>query len=259
MPENERPLFHDLLKGFEEFAKLKGYNIAFSIDSTFEGRIGFKFTIKDEGITVGAERVRKDFAEYVDQVRNKDIDDLDNMPPIITVEEHNLVVTMLKNRISFLRHNHALMQNAVRFYETMIANAKTFPALPMPTINVHTVSGMDSRSYSATNSPKAIQGDHNTLTDSSINIGQSFNQKQERIAALDDLLGKLKTTDNQAEPVLKAAKELGKVRDELADEEAPNPSNIKKWMERSKQLLSSAALSYEIVEGAKKLYELFGV
>jgi hypothetical protein len=30
MPENEGPLFHDLLKGFEEFAKLKGYNIAFS-------------------------------------------------------------------------------------------------------------------------------------------------------------------------------------------------------------------------------------
>ena len=54
---------------------------------------------------------------------------------------------------------------------------------------------MDSRSYSAVNSQKVLQGDNSTLTDSSINIGQSFNQKQERVAALDDLIGKLSTSE----------------------------------------------------------------
>src|ERR1700733_5578987 len=67
MPERERPLFHDLLKGFEDYAKLKGYQIAFSIDASFEGRIAFKFTVMDDGVVVGAERVRKDFKEYVEQ------------------------------------------------------------------------------------------------------------------------------------------------------------------------------------------------
>src|SRR5580704_4464739 len=95
MPDKDRPLFHDLLKGFEDFARLKGYIIAFSIDSTFAGRIAFKFTIKDDGLVVGPERVRRDFAEYVDQVRNKDIDDLDNMPVVTSLEEHHLLVTVL--------------------------------------------------------------------------------------------------------------------------------------------------------------------
>src|SRR5258708_34218562 len=49
MPEKERPLFHDLLRGFEDYSKLKGYHIAFSIDSSHDGRIAFKFTVKNDG------------------------------------------------------------------------------------------------------------------------------------------------------------------------------------------------------------------
>ena len=30
--------------------RFKGYHIAFSIDSSFEGRIGFKFGVKDAGL-----------------------------------------------------------------------------------------------------------------------------------------------------------------------------------------------------------------
>jgi hypothetical protein len=50
MPEKDRPFFHDLLKGFEDYAKLKGYDLSFSIDSSFEGRIAFKFTVKNDGV-----------------------------------------------------------------------------------------------------------------------------------------------------------------------------------------------------------------
>src|SRR5260370_39373144 len=65
LPEKERPMFHDLLKGFEDYAKLKGYHIAFSIDSSHDRRIAFKFTVKNDGFVVGQERVRKDFKEYI--------------------------------------------------------------------------------------------------------------------------------------------------------------------------------------------------
>lgn len=173
MPDNDRPLFHDLLKGFEDFARLKGYMIAFSIDSTFAGRIAFKFTIKDDGVVVGPERVRRDFAEYVNQVRNKDIDDLDNLPVVTSMEEHNLLVTVLKNRITFLKHSYQLSQNAVQFYERMMSNTHAFPALPAPSVIVHTGGAMDSRNYNAVNSQKVLQGDANTFSDNSINIGKS--------------------------------------------------------------------------------------
>jgi hypothetical protein len=115
MPDKDRPLFHDLLKGFEDFAKLKGYLIAFSIDSTFAGRIAFKFTIKDDGLVVGTERVRRDFAEYVNQVRNKDIDDLDNLPVVTSLEEHHLLVAVLKNRITFLKHSQTVSERGSVF------------------------------------------------------------------------------------------------------------------------------------------------
>lgn len=259
MSEKERPLFHDLLKGFEDYAKLNGYHINFSIDSTFEGKIAFKFTLPNDGFVVGPERVRQDFKEYVDQVRNKGIEDLDNLPVITSFEEHNLLVALLKNRISFLQHSYTLSTNAVSYYESLILNVRTFPALPVPSVVVHTGGSMDSRSYSAVNSQKVLQGDNNSLTDNSINIGRSFNERQERIAAVDDLIGKLKTSETEDEGTAKAERSLSKVRDELADEAEPSTFAVKKWLEAAKSSLGTAALGYEVVEAGRKLWEMFGL
>jgi hypothetical protein len=259
MPEGQRPLFHDLLKGFEDYAKLKGYPIAFSIDSSYDGRIAFKFTVKDDCFVVGPERVRRDFKEYVERVNNKDIDDLDQMPVITSLEEHNLIVTLLKNRISFLQHSYQLTQNAVKFYEGIIANVRSFPALPAPSVVVQTGGNIDSRNYNAVNSQRLIQGDRNTVTDSSVNIGGSFNERQDRILALDDLINKLKAAEAKGEAADKIERELQKVRDELADYEKPNEPAIRKWLEYAKNAMTGSILSYEIVEAARKLWELFGV
>lgn len=260
MSEKERPLFHDLLKGFEDYAKLKGYHIAFSIDSSRNEKIAFKFTIKDDGLGVGAERVRQDFKDYVEQVRDRDIDELDDMPVIASIDEHNLLVTLLKNRISFLKHSYQLSQNAVNYYQSVISNVRTFPVLPAPTnVVVHTGGNMDSRSYSALNSPKAIQGDHNLLSDSSVNIGDSFNERQKRIAALDGVVDSLEGSADKTEEITRAMRSLSKVRDELAEEPQPNPSMLRKWLEAAKELLSGAALGVDAAEAAKKLWEMFGL
>jgi hypothetical protein len=258
MPEKERPLFHDLLKGFEDYAKLKGYHIAFSIDSSHDGRIAFKFTVKNDGFVVGPERVRQDFADYVNQVRKGAVEDLDNLPVITSLEEHNLIVTLLKNRISFLRNSYEMSQNAVHFYSTLIASVRTFPALPAPSVIVQTGGNMDSRQYSAQNSQRLIQGDSNRYTDSSVNIGDSFNEKQERISALDNVIEKLKS-EVQDDSVSKAQRELGKVRDELTEYSEPDKSSIKKWLDYAKNAMSTAALGLEATEAAKKLWKLFGM
>jgi hypothetical protein len=261
MPETERPLFHDLLKGFEDYAKLKGYHIAFSIDSSHDGRIAFKFTVKNDGFIVGPERVRQDFKDYIEQVRNKDIDEIDHLPVITSIEEHNLLIALLKNRLSFLQHSYKLSQNAVTYYQSLIANVRSFPALPAPSVIVQTGGNMDTRKYEAVNSQRLIQGDSNTYADSSTNIdiGNSFNARQERIAALDDVIEKLKTSEVQDEAVAKAQRELGKVRDELTEYPEPDKSSIKRWLEYAKNMMGTAALGYEAVEAGKKLFEIFGL
>jgi hypothetical protein len=238
IPESERPLFHDLLKGFEDYAKLKGYHLAFSIDSTLEDRIAFKFTVKDDGIVVGAERVRKDFKEYMAEVHKGNLDNIDNLPVIVSIEEHNFLVALLKNRITFLQHNYQLEKNAVRYYETLLLNARSFPALPAPSIIIqNTGASMDSRNYSATNSQRLIQGEGNTYTDSSVNIGESLKEKQERVAAL----------------------EMENVREELVEAKDPDQSTMKKYLQSAKNIMGTATLGYEVTEAAKKLFDLFGL
>ena len=261
MSEQERPLFHDLLKGFEDYAKLRGYQLSFSIDSSVEGRIAFKFTVRNDGVVVGTERVRKDFHDYLEQVRRDDhFDALDKLPVITSVEEHNLLIALMKNRISFLQHSYTLSRNAVQYYESLLTQ-RTFPALPAQSIVVHTGGQMDSRNYHAVNSSRLIQGEGNTNTDSStnINIGSSFNEKQARIAQLDTLLKHLEKVEADDESARKASRELSKVKDELTESNAPDTSAVTRWMHRAKDLLSTAKVGAEVAEAAHKLYETFGL
>lgn len=118
---------------------------------------------------------------------------------------------------------------------------------------------MDSRSYSALNSQKVVQGDQNLLSDSSINIGHSFNERQQRIAALDGVVDALRALTNKTEEIARAERSLSKVRDELAEDPQPNPPMLKKWLETAKNLLSGAALGVDVAEAAKKLWEMFAM
>ena len=99
----------------------------------------------------GRERVRRDFNEYLKQVPNEDIDKLDDLPVITTLDEHNLLVTLLKNRISFLQNSYKLMKNSVQHYEYLLSTMRTFPALPSPSVIVQTGGNMNSRNYNAAN------------------------------------------------------------------------------------------------------------
>ena len=120
---------------------------------------------------------------------------------------------------------------------------------------------MDSRSYSASHSQRLIQGDGNTFDDSSvnINIGQSFNDRQERIAALDDTVEKLKADKDQGQATQKVRRALENVRDEIVEAKKPDKSTVKKWLEIAKNSMATAALGAEVVEAARKLFELFGL
>ena len=57
----------------------------------------------------------------------------------------------------------------------------------------------------------------------------------------------------------KAGKELQKVKSEMTEYQEPNTTAIRKWMERAKQLLATAALGAEVTDAAQKLFHLFGL
>ena len=85
LPDENRSLFQDLLKGFEEYARLKGYSVSFSADTTFHNRIAFKFTLTDLDIVIGNDRIRKDLKEYIQKVSTEENDNfLDELPQLIS-------------------------------------------------------------------------------------------------------------------------------------------------------------------------------
>jgi hypothetical protein len=262
LPNDKKPLFHDLLKGFEEYASLKGYTVFFSIDSTFNDRIAFKFTLGDEGVGVSPEKVKRDFREYIKKIETDQ--SLDDLPVVTSIEEHNLLVTIMKNRINFLQHSYNLQKNAVEFYERLVRNFSSFPMLPAPSVLVQTGGVMDSRSYKSTNSSRLIQGDSNDYTDNSIDasvhIADSFNERKEQIENLAKLIEALRT-DNQLEPTDKerVIVNLEKVKDELADEEKPDESRIKKWLGKARSSLELLKVGKAGADLAMEVYKSFGI
>jgi hypothetical protein len=260
LPDNQRPLFHDLLKGFEDYARLKGYSVSFSVDATFQNRIAFKFTIDDGVFGVGQERVRRDFAEYLEKLR--DADSLEELPVVVSLEEHELLVTLLKNRINFLRHSYNLAQNAAEFYESLIRKASHMPVFPSQQILLQTGGTLDSRSYVARDSPRLIQGDRNELSDnssdSSVHIGNSFNERGSQIEALRRLISALRSGD-QGEGSSTAIRSAERVKEELEDEARPDQSRIARWLARAKEALQLGSLGREAVDALKDVFEKFGL
>jgi hypothetical protein len=118
LPSNLKSTFHDFLKGFEEFAKLKGYHIYFSFDNSESDKIGFKFTIADNINNISENEVRDDIQEYIERLNNGE--DFADLPYVINPIEHSLIYTALKGRISLLKHNLNLEKNARTLYEGML-------------------------------------------------------------------------------------------------------------------------------------------
>jgi hypothetical protein len=52
--DEHKALFADAMNGFADFAKLKGYSVELSFDTSLPGKVGIRFTILDLGVTVSA-------------------------------------------------------------------------------------------------------------------------------------------------------------------------------------------------------------
>jgi len=265
LPENLRGMFHDLLKGFEDFAKLKGYNIAFSIDSSLQDKIAFKFTLLDEGINVSTNTVRQDIYEYIEKVKSGD--SFDDLPVILSPAEHLLVSTTLKNRLSFLSHNYNLEKNAKEFYENFFKTlaASNYGIAQQAPIYIQTGGNYNPKSLAAINSPNSLLGDNNLYENNSdnsdhsvITITNSFNKKKEQINKLDEiirLISEHKDLESSQKQTL--ITNFDKIKEELSDEEQPSKSKIFKWLSNTKKILENVVLSHEAAQAIQWIYETF--
>lgn len=261
LPQEKRPLFHDLLKGFEEYARLKGYSVSFSVDSTYQDKIAFKFTINTDSVNVGPDRVRRDFQDYIDRVQSGD--DLADLPVITSIEEHNLLVTILRNRISFLQHSYNLQKNAVDFYQRLLRNLPAGAVVSPPNLIVQTGGLMDSRRYISNQSSKLIQGDANTNTDQSVDasvtIGGSFNERRGQIEALARLITELKKDGSESVEKDGVVRHFERVKDELEDQTEPDRSRVRQWLDRAKTSIEALKLGKDTLQLINEVLTSFGV
>ncbi len=261
IPEKHRSLFHDFLKGFEDYAKIRGYKVSFSVDSSHEPEFKFKFTILDSGISVSTDRVRNDFNEYLRKVESGE--PLDDLPVIVSDEEHALLLTCLKNRVNFLQHSYNLSKHTIEYYEKLLKAAPLQSGFhSAPPVIVQTGGQLESRSYNAPGAQNVVQGEYNQLTqisnDNSVSISNSFNERKNQIDELAKLIELIKTTsDNQA--AQKAVVELEKVKGELEDEESPDTNRISKWLQNAKNCLGNVKMTKELFDTAKGVYQSFNV
>jgi hypothetical protein len=268
VPDSRKGMFHDLLKGFEDYAKLRGYVINFSIDNSFPNKVAFKFTLDTSGINVSTGQVRQDLKEYIQKVQRGD--SLDDLPVVLSLEEHCLLVACMKNRISLLEHNYNLEKTAKEFFARLLRQLPShgFGVSQPQTFYLQSGASNQAPSYLALNSPQTAQGIGNRLIENcleqGIHIANSFNERTEQVEALSHLgmalHNECKTAEGEAQEKLSEAIDcVQKAKDELKEQDPPEPIRIRRWLETAKSAILTFALTKEVTEAAKTVWDAFGL
>jgi leucine dehydrogenase len=266
IPEARKPFYHDLLKGFEDYARLKGYRVFFSVDNSVPNKAAYKFTMAESGNAVSPQMVRHDVQEYVTQIQNMQAGDaFIDLPIVTTPLEHHLVVAAIKNRFSFLQHSYNLEKNARELYQRLLEQFASQPSkLLPPSVVVHTGGAMDARTYSAVNSNHLLQGDNSSdvgfSSGTSIHIDRSFNAASANLEIIEQLIQAL-LTEPQLDPEqrAKAVANLTNVQEELREQEKPDGGRIRRWLENAKLALETGNVGAEAIEKFHQVWRAFNL
>jgi hypothetical protein len=261
IPEDKKPIFHDILKGFEEYAQLKGYKVSLSIDTGEPGKISFKIVVIEFGVTSTRKTINADLDEYIEEIKNGA--HLDDLPEVLNPLEHSRIIMALKNRITFLQQNYEIEKNIKEFYQGF------FEKLPIhgishssPVFNITNggKTDMDQRKYIANNTANVMQGDNhgNTLTSGEIMIGASFSEKKEQLQKLELLIEELRrgSDSGQSQGTIR---HLENVKEELEQSEKPDTAMIGKWLGKAGTILNVAEKGSALFEKAKGVFDSFGI
>lgn len=259
LPDSQKTLFIDLLKGFEEYAILRGYKISFAFDGSIHDKVAFRFTVVSGGYTVSNDKVKKDIQEYIQKVENgESFDDLDI---IISPEQHHMTLLILKNRLSFLQNTYTTQKNALQLYEQMIKTfSLNFVAPSTPQIYIQGHGTVAPTIYSAVNSQQIAQGQHVKMignsADQKIHIGNTVNERKMTADMIDKIISLLWKEKDNFNEARNAQKYLEKAKDEICDEIEPDKSRLQRYLEKAREIFTSASFAKEAVDAFKDLLSM---
>ncbi|WDE06671.1 hypothetical protein SG34_007130 [Thalassomonas viridans] len=259
--EEKKSLFSEMLKGFEDYAKLKGYQVSLSIDTSIKGKVGFKFTLHEDGVSVSTQKVKNDINDYINSVMSGG--DFDNVPVLITAEEHSAIIGTLKARLKFIEYTHALEKENKEFYQGLI-NKMANNSINHQPANINLIQegiGMDSRSYSADNSANVVQGDESTniIENSTIQVGKNVAEINSQLDALKDTLIAIEDESNANEALKPVVRHLENTKEELEESTSPNASTIEKWLGKADAAIKTAGATTKTLSKFQGLLESFGL
>ena len=266
VPDERKSLFHDMMKGFEEFAKLKGYRVSIAIDTTPPGKVGLRFTILEQGVTVATETVRSHVDEYIAEF-NEDAP-FENMPIVVDPIEHERLKAVLSSRFIMVKNSAEMHKTKADLYrkfaeelsQLKMGGVNYLPAFPTIIHNQleQVGSHMNKKSISVDRSPGAAVGRENvaSIVGSEINIGSTHAEQGARIHGLKALIELVKNSDlEQKEDV---ARHLMNAKEELEDGNLPDPGLISRFLGRANNFLALAEKGTEIFNKTKEVMGLFG-
>ena len=209
--------------------------------------------------------MRSDIKDYIEKVKGGE--NFDDLPVVISSEEHSLVSATLKNRISFLQHNYNLEKNTREHYENLLKKL-SFSSNgfgQQPAIFIQTGGVNTPKHLLANNSQNVLLGEdvmYENNSDNSdhseITISNSFNKRKEQVAKLDELIKLLKEEKEIKEDDRQTLiTNFDKIREEITDEETPNKSKLFKWFSNTKKILENVVLTHHTTEAIHWIYENF--
>jgi len=170
----------------------------------------------------------------------------------------------MKNRINFLQHNYNLQKNTAEYYEALLKKIASEGGGLFPAQNIYVLGegNMERTDYSQITGSQIAHGKGHKFVkstiDQSMRIGSSFKEKEEQVQLIKELMDALRSTQTD-KPQKKddAIRNFGNVSEELKEEANPDPSRIKKWLNKAKSCLGVLKLGKEVVDKAKELFESF--
>lgn len=258
IPEEQKPMFIDLLRGFEEFSAIKGFPIAFSLENSKANKISFKMNIRSEVIR-SLKQVETDWKEYINKVGKGD--ELNDLPMVLPFAQHNSLLLAMRNRISFLTHTYTAQKNVIEFYKQALSELPKLIASagPSQTFYVQDAATVDLARYSSVNSTQVAQGRSNKVSENTatIRIGATARERYEQAKTIDKLVALLQTEVAESKQANEAVRVLLNVKDELTEDKPAEPSRVQKWLETAKASLQTLSLGNDTTEALKAVWEAF--
>jgi len=219
--------FHDLLKGFEDYAKLKGYDVSVSVDVSRPNQLGFKFTFGGSVRTVTKQDVQRDLHDYIAKIQSGE--DLKDFPQTLPLAEHHTAIFIMQGRMNFLNHTIKQKDNLLRWQQQIIDSQlldkfPQQPLLPNQTITLH------------------MHQDNKPALTQSIVVGSTPEEQSKMIELLQQVIAKYPKAEFIADHLSDAQTELKSGR--------PDPARMAKILEPIKYGLKALGLLKEIKEAA---------